>query len=463
MKLFLSTLCACLSTTLLLAQDYAGYRTSSQNGVNGVFFNPASIAGSRYRWDANVFSISTFAGNNQASFQLKNLGNSFNSDSLRNQLFGKEAGAASGMASVDIHGPSFMLSKGKWGFAVTTRIRAMANVSDVDGKLVNKITEDFQNDPQLPYTISSGKNMRVTANGWTEFGLSAARVLVDEGSHVLKAGATVKYLAGAANAYMNIDGFTGTLNSDLLRQDVYLSNSSGKIAAGFGGARLSGFDIGQLTKMTSKGVGADLGVVYEFRPGGDKTESYKLKAGVSLLDIGSIRYRKDAQRSGAYTIAISGNERLYFDELSGLELDDYKNFFNSRPALFTPAADNGQTTYSMALPATLNTEIDYHILNGFYVHLGSFLSIAGESKLANSFYKNSVALTPRYEGKLARFWLPLSYNELTKWNAGISVQVGPVFVGSGSVITALTGHSKQADFHAGVRFGKLLDTRKAAD
>ena len=463
MKLSPLTLCACLSTTLLTAQDFTGYRTGSQTGVNGVFFNPASIADSRYRWDVNLFSISTFAGNNQASFRLKNLGDSFNGDSLRNQLFGRNAGAASGMASTDVHGPSVMLRMGdKWAFAFTTRIRAMANVQDVDGKLVNKITEDFSNDPQLPYTISTNKNMRVTANGWTEFGLSAARVLVDAGEHVVTAGATVKYLAGAANAYMNIDGFTGTLNADFVRQDIYLSNSSGRIAAGFGGARISDFDAEQLTKMNSKGVGADLGVVYEFKPGENK-DRYKLKLAVSLLDIGSIRYKRDEQRSGAYTIGITGNERLYFNDLNGLELDDYKTFFNSRPDLFTPAAGSGQTTYQVALPATLNTEIDYHVSNGVYVHLGSLLSLTSESKLANSYYNNSVMLTPRYEGKIASFWLPLSYNNLTKWNAGFSVQVGPVFVGSGSVLTALTGDSKQADFHMGVRFGKLMNAKKSSD
>ena len=162
MKPFFLVLCACMATAMLQAQDFSGYRTGSRTGVNGVFFNPASMAGSSYRWDANLFSISTLAGNNQAGFRLKNVGDLFNGDSLRSQLFGKNAGAASGMASVDIHGPSFGFNTGKkWAFAFTTRVRAMANVSDVDGKLVNNITNDFSNDPQLPYTISTAQNMRV--------------------------------------------------------------------------------------------------------------------------------------------------------------------------------------------------------------------------------------------------------------------------------------------------------------
>ena len=52
-------------------------------------------------------------------------------------------------------------------------------------------------------------------------------------------------------------------------------------------------------------------------------------------------------------------------------------------------------------------------------------------------------------------YLPVNYNELTSFNAGLSVRLGPLFVGSGSLLTAMLGESKQADFHFGLRFGGL--------
>ena len=460
MKFCLVILCSCLVCTSLTAQDFAGYRTGNYTGVNGVFFNPANIADSRYRWDVNLVTLSTLAGNNQASFRLRNLKNAFNSDSLQDQLFGKNAGTSSGIVSTDVHGPSFMLRTGKkMAFAFTTRARVMGNVADVDGKLLNKLTDDFSNDPQLPYSISSAKNMRVTVNAWSEFGLSAARVLLDNKEHFIKAGVTLKYLAGAANAYININGFNGVLNADYLAQDVYLSNASGRIAAGFGGVRISDFDANQLTKMESHGVGGDVGIVYEYRPdyaADQEVNGYKLKLSLSLLDFGSIRYKKDLQRSGSYNIDITGNEKLYFAQLNGLNVDDYKSFFNSKPQLFTPVAGNEQTSYTVALPSTLNAELDYHVHQGFYVHLGSQFSLtSSDGKLFNSNYYNSITLTPRYEGKKFGFFIPLNYNQLTKFNAGLSLRAGPFFVGSGSILTALTGDSKQADVHVGVRFGGL--------
>ncbi|MEJ0102432.1 MAG: hypothetical protein WDO19_07735 [Bacteroidota bacterium] len=50
------------------AQNYPGYRSGNYTGVNGVFFNPANIADSRYRWDVNLLGAHAGISNNNASF-----------------------------------------------------------------------------------------------------------------------------------------------------------------------------------------------------------------------------------------------------------------------------------------------------------------------------------------------------------------------------------------------------------
>ena len=67
-------------THLSIAQDFPGYRAGNYTGVNGVFFNPANLADSRYRFDFNLISVSSFVGNNQATFKLKNITQSFDAD-----------------------------------------------------------------------------------------------------------------------------------------------------------------------------------------------------------------------------------------------------------------------------------------------------------------------------------------------------------------------------------------------
>ncbi|HEY8387118.1 MAG TPA: DUF5723 family protein [Parasegetibacter sp.] len=290
------------------AQDFPGYRAGNYTGVNGVFFNPANIADSRYRVDFNLFSIHLGVGNDQASFKLKDQFKNFDTDSLKNQVFGNNAGAASGLINATIHGPSLMFALGpKAGIALTTRARVMANIRDMDGKLVDKIVSDFENDPDLPYTFSSNEDMQFAVNGWTEFGFSFAHVLMDQKTHFLKGGFTAKYLAGAANGYVNLGNLNGTIIEDA--NNPYLTNSTGRLGMGFGGVNIGDFEAGDLLKMESTGYGGDIGFVYEFRPNHEKfvygegqvrrdVNKYKLRLGVALTDIGSINYKRDVNRSG---------------------------------------------------------------------------------------------------------------------------------------------------------------------
>lgn len=460
--IFLSVLALCLLTEAR-SQQFQGYRSGNYTGVNGVFWNPANIADSKYRFDVNLFSISSFVGNDNASFKLKDISKSFEIDSLENQFLGKNSGPSSGMILTDIHGPSVMFNVGKNSFALTTRARIMANVVDIDGKLLDKLSSDLENDPELPYSINSSENMRLSANAWTEFGVSYGREIYSKDNHYLKAGITLKYLAGVANAYTNINNFNATIEEDLLSQDAYLSNTTGRLGVGIAGVSLSDFDVNDLTKMESRGFGGDLGVVYEYRPGGNGANAspYKFKLGVALLDIGRIQYSKDPIRSGTYDVNITGNERFYLNELEGQEIDNYNEFFAARPQFFTPSAANAESEYNVSLPSTIHIDADYNVRKNLYISLAGQVPLSSnEEKVFNNQFYSALTLTPRYEGRVFGFYLPLNYNSLTSFNAGASLRVGPFFIGSGSVLTALLSDSKQADFHVGFRFGGLRKAGK---
>jgi len=72
--------------TAVSAQTYPGYRTGAYTGVNGVFFNPANIADSRYKWDVNIFAINGFVGTSQSGLRFSDITRSFNADSLKSKL-----------------------------------------------------------------------------------------------------------------------------------------------------------------------------------------------------------------------------------------------------------------------------------------------------------------------------------------------------------------------------------------
>ncbi len=436
------------------AQDFSGYRSGRYTGVNGVFFNPANIAGSGYKFDVNLFSISAGVSNDQASFGISDLGKSFNGDTLLNRFFPRNSSRSSSMVSVAAIGPSVMINLDhKSAFAITTRARAMMNAIDVDNKLARQLISDLdEGNITYPYTISSANTMLANANGWTEFGASYARTLVENGNHVLKPGIPLNYIAGSANAYLNLSNLNTNVNRDVLL-NPYISNSTGNIAIGFGGINVADFEAGDLLKFKGSGFGGDIGLLYEWHKDDAATDDYVLKAGAAITDIGSIKYNRDQARSGSYAMNIAANQRFYLNEISSTDIDDIKTTLRRYPQYFTENTAANTASYSVALPSTLQLTADYHFQKNFYVNAAAQLAMTKSSSNGyNSQYYNSVAVTPRFENRSFSFYVPLAYNSLAKFVAGFGLRAGPFFIGSGSIVSALFGSSKQVDAQIGFHF-----------
>jgi hypothetical protein len=463
----LATLSIIICTSLISkAQDFAGIRTGNYSGVSSVFANPANIADSRHRWDFNLFGLSAAIANNKASFKLKDIGKVVDTDSLKNSMFSQGNGNSSGFASAVVQGPSvfFNLNK-KSAIALTTRARMITNIIDIDSKFAQQFINEEDNNSTYPYSISSADNMVVNANGWTELGLSYAREISNEGKHYFKGGISLKYLAGAGHASVNINNLNATINNDVTRDETYLSNTSGSIGLSFGGMSIDDFEPKDLLKFNSKGIGADIGFVYEYRPdtaswNRNDLNKYKFKIGLAILDLGSIKYERDLTRSASYGIKITGSQRFYLSSLSDAGIDNYKDTLDKYPQFFPPDASGNAASYNTALPTTLQLNADYHFHKGFYVNLAAQFGLTNSgSKAYASQYYNAVAVTPRFENKLLGVYLPLSYNALSQFTAGASFRVGGFFFGSGSVLSAALGNSKQADFFIGLHFGSLYRSK----
>lgn len=459
----------CLSCSAFAnAQDFLGIRTSNYAGVSSVFYNPANIADSRHRWDFNLVSAGATIGNDKATFKLSDLGKTLNLDSLKDKVFSADAGSSNGFVSAAGYGPSFFFNLNKKSaIAFTSRARVMANIFDIDGKLANEIMDGAGN-TNYPYSIASAHNMLVNANGWTEFGASYAREILNKGAHYLKGGVSLKYLAGVANASLQINKLNATIDYDALEDDAYLTNSSGTIGLDFGGVAVSTLETSDLLKFKSTGFGVDLGFVYEYRPdtsaamrngAGDlrrDLNKYKFRLGVALLDAGSISYERDLDRSGGYTMQIGPSQRFYLRALADAGIDEFKDTLNKYPQFFAPVTGMSTGKYSVSTPATLQVNADYQVHKGFYLNLASQVSLLNSrTKWNSSQYYSSVVLTPRIENSGFGFYLPVSYNSLTNVTAGASLRLGNFFVGSGSILSAALGGSKAADLFIGLHIGSL--------
>lgn len=431
------------------AQSYFGYLNDNYAGVHSVINNPANIVDSRFKTDINLFSFSGLLTNDYYGAKFGDL---LKSD-FDFERDGKQYPTNSNnfLINMDVLGPSFMfnLSK-KSSLALFTRARSITHLSNISGKALNDVQEDINENYQV-----SNQNFSIAANAWGEFGMSYARILMDRGEHFLKGGFSAKYLYGAFTGYakannINISyNYTGNPNTSTTSSTGYLE--SGNLTS------LDNFD--DPTENTGNGFGVDFGFTYEYRPdhqqykytnkeGGTSyhknQNKYKFRLGFSVTDLGSINY-KDAIVS-TYNVNTSYTDAQY---------DADPSFDN----LYTKISETKSVKFK--LPTAIHLNADWRMNKRFYLNLNTdFSAVAAENK-NSSYINNNVSLTPRYEVKWLSLYAPISYLEYSGLQAGFGFRVGPLFVGSGSIVSAMISETQAIDAHAGLKIpiyqGKVKD------
>jgi hypothetical protein len=135
-------------------------------------------------------------------------------------------------------------------------------------------------------------------------------------------------------------------------------------------------------------------------------------------------------------------------------LNNYKQQLAQSPQYFTPT-DNGTAKYSVSLPTRIQVNLDWHIYRGFYVNGSAQVELNPAPKAYSPVYYNTYSLTPRWESKAFGVYLPISYVTLTKGEAGLALRLGPLFVGSGGLLSAAFGHTKELNAFVGIHIGGL--------
>ncbi|MEO5591000.1 MAG: DUF5723 family protein [Chitinophagaceae bacterium] len=452
-KCCLLFLCMFACAVIANAQTFPGYRTSNYTGVNGVIFNPANIADNRFKWDVNVIAVNGFVGTSASGLKFKDITHSFNADSLKSKLLRGTANINS-LSYVDVLGPSVMFSLSpKTSIAITSRSRVFANGKNVNGNLASAILDGGTTNTGIPFNFNT--NMLVHATGWTEIGGSIGQVLTNKASHhFFKGGISVKYIAGTADSYLSANNLAGTVNGS---GSTYLTATTGNLSINTTAADFGNYKFGDFFKFNGHGVGADIGFVYEWRPAKDYSmyvsdrfaNKYKLKIAASLLDVGRINFDRSSNQASNYAVNIPAAGNFPLAQFAGKSINEYKAILDASP-YFTGSAIG--SSYKVNLPTTIHADIDFMLSETFALNFAGQFKTNSTSSLS-LYYYNAYGITPRWENRTFSVELPLSYNDLTKFNAGLAFRAGPFFIGSGSVLSALVHHSKQADLHVGLHFG----------
>jgi len=440
------------------SQDWLGYNTSNYSGINNIFIQPASIADSRMKYDVNILALNFTVANNFLGLDpaiLRKTATISNYDFKSTFLHENPSNGQPKniFINLDVVGPSAMVTlSSKSAVGLFTRGRFMLNLDDVDEQLAHNIYNHFA-DSNFWHQRHYDNNISFQLHSWTEYGLTYARVLWDHKEHFIKAGMNFKILTGLGAAYIFIKNFDYEVPKDnyisVFTTDVNYGHAN-NFNVGLNNTSTTGF-FKNYTVTTGYSVGFDFGLVYEYRPDYIKyykdldgkpnvpfrdKNKYKFKIGISVTDIGSVKYTK-APLSADFRANV---RNINLDTFSNLHtLLNLDSFVRSK---FTYTPGDSNSTYRMSLPTAISIQIDYHVFDGFYLNFTPFFALKnGSSDVNKTHYFSTYTLTPRWENKNLGGYCPISYNKVMGFTLGIAVKLGPLIVGTSNLIFPLLSNT----------------------
>jgi outer membrane protein OmpA-like peptidoglycan-associated protein len=459
------------------AQDFLGYSTSEYAGVTAIDIQPANLADNRFRFDMTLFGTHVKAYNNYVGLNRSKIiahdGTFYKSmfNQGENSAWSDTAFKYNYLHTTDdidkqkrvyfanrLVLPSFLLEiNHKNTLAFTWDIRNYANVDGVSRDLAKMIYKDYKDSSNWLKKLPS-TNLSLQSMSWAEYGVSYARVLKEDNEHAFKVAGRFKIMQGIAAAYMFAKDFnyqfqhidtTFIYGSDTVHiDDEVLSVAEVNVDYGHS-ANLYTDNVGKIKydwKQANPGFGMDIGFVYEWRPDYEKYKydmdgeknlwrrdksKYKFKAGLSILDLGGIRFKKgEYSNNFKANVSLWDIRKLKFDSIPMKDLDD------TLTARF--GHTDSKSTFFMNLPTAISAQADYKVWKDFDINFVMYYAVLWKNNPNKVHDFTSVSLTASYDHKWFGIFLPVQYHALYGFSYGACARIGPLIVGTdnlGSIIS----------------------------
>ncbi|MFY8214719.1 MAG: hypothetical protein ACOVKJ_09685 [Flavobacterium sp.] len=440
-------------------EHFAGISTSKRVGIINMEVNPSELANLNNHFEIQLLSSSLSVANNKVGF------NDLLDDTNTEDLLLAGNKPINFTFSNQIIGPGVAVRLLKWRFAVTSKAVINAGVLNVNPLLTSYLTGSDVH--QLPTNgvgevIRSLSNQRFNGTVWGEVGFAVARKIWENEKGILNAGLNIKMLFPGTYANMGIGNFDGKVVRNQ-NGDLVLKNTEANVNFAYSGSLAQEFTNSQ--QFTNSiygnfdGLAADIGFDYQLKKG----SSYKLKVGASIMNLGALTFNDNNNVSTDYKLKISGDKVLKLNFFDGVDdiiaikqhLIDKSNLPAGDPEKIEFTKVTSNKDFKVSLPTTFNLYADVHLISKLN------LTLFTQQKLNSNSGNNQIAsqtiysVTPRFGIGFFEAYLPLSTNDVSGTNAGLGFRLGGFFMGSNSILTAMSANSKQVDLNFGFRFAIL--------
>ena len=444
-KLFLIITLGGASLQFCAQNSFNAIKTSSRGGILTTLVNPADLAGMPQKFDLNLIGFDLNVSNNTLNFTSSELGKT---DDLKDRFLNSVApGGFTMRVNADIVGPSLAIALNKkTTVGLITRGRVFVAMNNIDVALGKSIIDGTTaSSITLPYNSPNVNNMSMNMLGWAELGLTGSREIFKDKNHSLKIGGTVKALfSGAyANVYMNNLKFR--LAEDATKK-LYIDNASGNLGIEYNGSNDPLKDISNNLIGGPSGLAFDAGISYQLL--GKKPGQYIVKLGASLLDVGSMNFNLNRTNSRQFSINPGPHDPT---KLQGGDIDAIIASIKANNVATELPTDSN---IIVNLPMAYNFQADINVWKPFFVTFNLNRRATNSENSRSMQALNYLTITPRIASRFIEVYVPFTFAEVQGTTIGAGLKLGPLYVGSSSLVSALASNENKAiDFHFGLRAG----------
>ena len=406
------------------SQNAFGATPSNYSPTNGVVINPANMSNAKTFLDINVLGLGSYTNNNFVFLGNTNLIQTFKGTYNNDIAYDRRRKPISGFNRTFVSGPGATWNKGDHSIGLSLNGRSYTGVQSLPS-YARPFIENGVSDYTLQHDIDyNAKNIRIASLNFAEIKASYAYTFLKTGKNYFTGGVSLKKLYSIAGGAANIYDASFNVDNDSIIK-VYNFNADAMYTknAGFKG---------------KGGMGMDIGITYQkmlrecqsYLPhtssSGCRYVPYKYKLGLSIIDIGSLKFKADDVSFAGYDFN-SQYEWLHYNSIK--QDNDPLSIFSSQESDITKGTV--KKTNKIKLPTFISAQFDYNIwASAIYVNATIVQGIPHGKKSFGIRHANSISITPRYETKLIDFALPFSLYEYRYPQMGLSFRVGPITIGS---------------------------------
>ncbi len=393
----------------LPAQERLGITNSNYASTSSIFLNPSSSVDCRTYMQLNLVGANAYLMNNLAYIPSYTIWQSLNGTAQDPQPASINLKKFL-LLTASAEGPAFVISKRNYGAGFFVRGRAVGTVKRMPYELTDKFL-GIGGPVTYPASVDM-KNASFSEMSWIEYGVNFGMMIKKNRNDMWTLGGNLKYITGFNIAYANITSLKGTLGPngiDVQNVDAKMRFNKQAWNSGWG----LGLDVG----FTYKKMLAAIDNYYA-----NSTQSnceyvdYRYKLGVSLRDVGFIRFKKGTTKTDV-------NGAGFFRLNSG----DYQSALQTG----LNASVNNDPILAV-LPTALSVQLDWNFDDNFYLNCTAVKNIVPNGVTGGQ-GSNLVSFCPRYEFRPFEVAMPLTFQRFLYPQLGFAFRVRTFVLGFDNV------------------------------